>query len=271
MNNSFPRRFDSFLDAIQSVLMSILVKIGPFFTALMPAMFSAYSIFHTFKSEAGPLLALLFAFVVGLALETVGIVATHTAIDLYNAKQAKLVEPAKFRLMVWLVPIYVLGVAAVVYFSEDAFTPLVKGLGVASPFLTCIIYIAVALARDLANIEAKQESIDEKQDIIEAEDRQWKREQEQRKAEMKHAENLAKIKAQNSVSTVSHETVKDKTLETLKDEIIAELGQEKPNMSQLAARLDIGRSTLYRHLETLRETGEVTKNGHGYKPIGGNE
>jgi DNA-binding IclR family transcriptional regulator len=57
----------------------------------------------------------------------------------------------------------------------------------------------------------------------------------------------------------------EKTLETLKAEIIAELGQEKPNMSQLARRLDIGRGTLYRHLGTLAETGEITKNGNGYE------
>jgi DNA-binding IclR family transcriptional regulator len=57
----------------------------------------------------------------------------------------------------------------------------------------------------------------------------------------------------------------EKTLETLKAEIIAELSQDKPNLSQLAHRLDIGRSTLYRHLGTLAGTGEVIKNGKGYE------
>jgi hypothetical protein len=157
--NTFTIRFDHFLDAIQAILMSCLVKLGPFFVALMPSLFTAYSIFHTFKDEAGDYLALFFAVVVGVAIETVGIVATHTAIELYTAKQQEIIEPVKFQVMAWLVPVYVIGVAAIVGFSEDAFTPLVKGLGIASPFLTCIVYIAVALSRDLLRIETKRSLI----------------------------------------------------------------------------------------------------------------
>ncbi|MHC4413455.1 MAG: helix-turn-helix domain-containing protein, partial [Planctomycetota bacterium] len=93
-----------------------------------------------------------------------------------------------------------------------------------------------------------------------------------KEAELKHAEKLARIEAKKVSATVSSTVPKlsqnvsqEKTLETLKTEIIAELGQEKPNMSQLARRLDIGRGTLYRHLGTLAETGQVIKNGNGYE------
>ena len=133
-------------------------------------------------------LALFFSFVVGFAIETVGIVATHTTIDLYNAKQQKLIEPVKFQVMAWLVPVYVIGVALVVGFSEDAFVPLVKGLGIASPFLTCIVYIAVALAQDLSRLESKQQLIDERKIFVEDEDRRWLRAKEQHEMELKHQE-----------------------------------------------------------------------------------
>lgn len=54
-------------------------------------------------------------------------------------------------------------------------------------------------------------------------------------------------------------------LETLRPEILKELQRPRQNMMQLASRLGIGRSTLYRHLGTLAGTGEVVKNGSGYE------
>ncbi len=74
-------KFDEILDLIQGILLSVLVKIGPFFVALMPAMFTAYATYHTFAIEADHRLALFFGLVVGVAIETVGIVATHSAVD----------------------------------------------------------------------------------------------------------------------------------------------------------------------------------------------
>lgn len=147
---------DQVLDFFQAILLSFLIKLGPFFVALMPALFTGYAIFHTFETEAGFAMALLFAGTVGLAMETVGIVSTHTAIDLYNGWSEGRIQAFKAWLMALLVPVYVLGVAGAVWYSENAFTPLVKALGVISPFLTCIVYIAVALARDLSKIEQKK-------------------------------------------------------------------------------------------------------------------
>lgn len=79
---------------------------------------------------------------------------------------------------------------------------MVKSLGVVSPFLTCIVYIAVALARDLSRIESKQSLIDERQARIEDESRQWQRDKERLAMEMKHRERLAKIQAVNVKQTV---------------------------------------------------------------------
>lgn len=204
--NKLPHYFDSFLDAIQAIIMSLLTKLGPFFVALMPALFTAYAIFHTFKDEAGPDLAMFFAVVVGLAMETVGIVATHTAIYLYNAKEEGIIQPVKFNLMVWLVPVYVIGVALVVGFSKDAFTPLVKGLGVASPFLTCIVYVAVALARDISRVQSQQADKEEKQDRSQQDNLAWEREKERLEMEMKHKEKLARIEAKKAKSRPQPET-----------------------------------------------------------------
>jgi hypothetical protein len=283
--STFPKRFDRFLDAIQAILMSCLVKLGPFFVALMPALFTAYSIFHTFRDEAGDYLALFFAGVVGVAIETVGIVATHTAIDLYNAKQQAIIEPVKFQVMAWLVPTYVIGVAAVVGFSEDAFTPLVKSLGIASPFLTCIVYIAVALARDLSRIETKQAVIDERQATIEDEDRQWQRDKERLELEMKHQERLAKIQSLtvnqpvaqpvNQTNQTVQEAVKNHVFDAVNLskierktqllERLVDIYMDDPDakVSTIANTLKVSRQTVYNYLDELAQAGRIGRNGKG--------
>lgn len=195
----FTQWFDSFLDAIQSLLMSVLVKVGPFFVALMPALFMAYAIYHTFQDEAGPELAFVFAVVVGIAWETVGIIATHTATDLYNAVQKGATQPVKFWLMVALVPVYVFGVAGVVYFSQDAFTPLVKGLGIVSPFLTAIVYIAVALARDLNRTELAQSENSQHQAERERAEQAHKRAMELQQAEVEKQLRLKELELEAKV------------------------------------------------------------------------
>jgi hypothetical protein len=92
----------------------------------------------------------------------------------------------------------VAGVALVVGFSQDAFTPLVKGLGIVSPFLTCIVYIAVALHRDLTTIEAKRDQQDSRQQNIEDDQRAWGRERERMEIELSHQERMAKIEAKTT-------------------------------------------------------------------------
>lgn len=285
MENSFPQRFDRFLDAIQALLMSFLVKLGPFFVALMPALFTAYSIFYTFQPEAGFTLAMCFAVVVGLAMETVGIVATHTTIDLYNAKQQGIIEPLKFKVMSWLVPIYVLGVASVIVFSEDAFTPLVKGLGVASPFLTCTVYIAVALARDLAQVATKQTERAERQNTLEDEQRHWEWKKERLELEMKHEEKLARIQAkhvkqpvnsigqivQNDVNSHVFDTVnlsKTKKKNQLLDRMLEiYLDNPKVGVSAMASHLNVSRQTIYNYLNEMEQTGRLRRNGQGVEVL----
>lgn len=283
--NTIPQRFDHFLDAIQAILMSFLVKLGPFFVALMPALFTAYSIFYTFQQEAGATLALCFAVVVGLAMETVGIVATHTTIDLYNAKQQGIIEPVKFKVMGWLVPIYVLGVSSVIYFSEDAFTPLVKGLGVASPFLTCTVYVAVALARDLARIATMQTERNERQLVLEDEQRRWVQEKERIEIQLKHREKLARIEAkqikptvkeigppvQNDVKSHVFDRVnlsKENKKQRLLEEVLA-IYNDNPQtgVTTIANQLQVSRQTVYNYLDELEYAGRLRKNGQGVEVL----
>lgn len=279
--------FDNLLDAIQSVIMSILTKLGPFTVALMPASFTAYAIYHTFEPSAGARLALFFALVVGLAWETVGIVACHTAIDLYNAAEDKLIQPVKFWLMLALIPIYVLGVAGVVFFSQDAFVPLVKGLGIASPFLTAITYTAVALARDIRRIEAKQTEVDNRQAEAEAERRQWDRERVRLEMELKHAEKLARIDAKRSNDRSNNrsnngqieqpEPFKSGQLDVLNGQKAQDKRQALNdvltylNDNPEASLNDIGRvigrskATAFNYVEELQTAGRLHKNGNGWE------
>lgn len=279
---TIPQKFDDFLDAIQSMIMSFLVKLGPFAVALMPSLFTAYAIFYTFADEAGPILALIFAITVGLAMETVGIVATHTAIDLYNAKESGVIQPVKFRLMVWLVPVYVVGVSSVVYFSEHAFTPLVKGLGVASPFLTCIVYIAVALARDIRRTEAQQERVEDKQDDREDDERRWQREKERIEIELKHQEKMARIASKqrpNTVQVPSNLDAQDRPLDAANE---ARLASKEAKLDALldfltnnpfASYADIGRqiglskSSGENYARSLMDAGKLRRNGEGWEVI----
>jgi hypothetical protein len=227
--------------------------------------------------------------VVGLAIETVGIVATHTAIDLYNARQQEIVEPVKFRLMAGLVPIYVIGVAAVVGLSQDAFTPLVKGLGIASPFLTCMVYVAVALARDLSRIETRQVLTDERQATIEDEDRQWQREKERLEIELKHQERLAKIQAKNVKQAINqpvnrrgqtvHEPAKNHVFDGVnlsraerKQQLLESLVDiyvDDPNarVTAVANKLNVSRQTVYNYLNELEQAGRISRNGSGVEVI----
>ena len=55
------------------------------------------------------------------------------------------------------------------------------------------------------------------------------------------------------------------SMEDIKLLVLEELGLPKPNITQLAQRLGIGRTSLYRHIGTLVGTGEVIKNGNGYE------
>jgi hypothetical protein len=289
MSKTIPQHIDSFLDDIQAILLSFLVKLGPFFVALMPALFTGYAIFHTFEPEAGYHLSLAFALVVGLAIETVGIVATHTAIDLYNGWRSKSVDGIKVLLMVGMVPFYVAGVAGTVLFAQDAFSPLVWGLGIASPFLTCIVYIAVALARDLSNIKQKVEQGEQFQ--IETEKRKLdheltmelqrmklSHEQKLRRAELETEVKKEQVRAMAEVERTkaevqrkepddSEQSVNVQDIPPEYDQLLAivrERSAGKPfGAGDVQQWLNRGKTSTYDLLSLGQQTGEIHQVGRG--------
>lgn len=291
------KAWDIFLYGIQGMILSLLVKLGPFLVAIMPGLFTGYAIYFRFLEEAGYGLALAFAVITALALETVGIVSTHTAISLYNAMTRGIVKPVKFKLMAWLVPVYVGGVSSVVYFSGDVFTDLVRSLGVASPVLTCIVYIAVALARDITQIEEAQEAIEIKEDDSEADKLAYDRKIEMLELEQKHEARMARINVNQSVKSVNQSVQIDSVNDDprsvkispngVQNDVFYNVNLSKENkkkmlfdklidiyvdspqegVSSVANSLGVSRQTIYNYKRELIESGRIIENGHGVEVI----
>lgn len=185
---------DILLSKVQKIIISVIVNLGPFFVAAMPASFTGYSVYNIFKEQ--PVIAFAFALIVGFALEAVGILATHTSVQLYNAFKEDVIEKNKFYIMAWMVPIYIIAVDLVVIYSE-AFESLIFGIAFASPWLTVIVYLAIALAADAQLARKQIELARSKAELKEAEqsqhefarseaqaDRELRREQMQLKHEL---------------------------------------------------------------------------------------
>lgn len=252
------------LDLIQEILLSLLIKLGPFFVALMPSMFTGYSIYYSFEESAGHRTALTFAFVVAVAVETVEIVITHIAVSLYNGWQERLIQPAKFWVMATMVPIAALTISLTIANSGEAFEPLIRSLGIASPFLTVMVNMAVALSRDLKGAVSKRER-------EEAEIRQEKAVQKERR----HQEKLAKATVKNS----SNSTVKDDNLTQINasrdeqkkrqmDNLIGiYLDNPEAGVSQVARQVGLSRQTVYNYLGELESGGVIHRNGDGVRVL----
>lgn len=267
--NTIAQEFDNLLDTVQAIILSFLLKLGPFFVALMPALFTAYAIYFTFRADAGEQLALVFAFVVGLAMETVGIVATHTATDLYNGVKRGTVDIGKFWLMVALVPVYVFGVAGVVYFSGDAFTDLVRSLGIASPFLTCIVYVAVALARDLISIKQTEAEAEKHNQAIKERKLDHELTMEVQRMKLEHERKMekdrlnAELKKERLWTSAEPPQIKTENSEHSAEydellQFVRESSAEKPfRPRELESWLDRGKTSVYDIINYGLETGQV--------------
>lgn len=216
---NFAQKFDHKLNIFQSVVLSLLTKIGPFFVALMPSCFTAYSVYFVFEQKAGEYIAVLFSLIVAIAIEAVAIVVTHTALDLYNAYREQQIELLKVVLMCFLIPFYVIAVAAAVYFSGDAFDPLVKSLGMASPLLTCIVYLSVALAQDVLRVKNKVAQEQGEQKESKKEQAAFARELRRQQLQQEHEQRLKMLELQAQVelakvqSTMQQESKEEQEIE----------------------------------------------------------
>lgn len=251
------------IQATDSFAFATAIGVGPWLVPLGPAIIFGYALYVS----APPNMAdfrIMTAVAVAIGLIVAGAISSHNAITSPGWKAWSLVAGYIFLEIVGLWAMSV---------SFD-----VKVVGTVASLLTLIVYLSRSSAKeiDLDRSEAAQ-AAKAKMDFQLEQARlnaEHKRVMATKAADLKHTEKLAKIEAQ-SVSQVSvpltvrntvHEQSANKTLEILKSDIIAELRQDKPNMTKLAHQLDIGRTTLYKHLRTLAEQGEVIKNGNGYEP-----
>ncbi len=278
------------IQASDSFAFAAVIGVGPWLVPLGPAIIFGYALFVSAPIDMAEFrLATAVAVAIGLILA--GAVSSHNAVVSSGWRPWSLVVGYIFLEIIglWLMSV-----------SFD-----VKVIGTVASLLTLIVYLSRSTAKEIgtAKIEAKEIETTKRDFQIEqaklaaehkremeraqlaaehqrqADQRaadlagaEHQRQMDQRAADLSHDEKMARIEAkkvsQDSVPIVSHETVQpsqDKSIETLRPDILAELAQEKPNLTRLAGQLGIGRSTLYRHLGTLQGTGEVVKNGNGYE------
>ncbi len=251
------------IQASDNFAFATAIGVGPWLVPLGPAIIFGYALYKSAPSDMAEF-RIVTAVAVGIALIVAGAVSSHTAIVSGGLRPWSLV-----------IGYIVLEIAGLWLMSV---TFDVKVVGTVASLLTLIVYLSRSSAKeiDTAKTEGKiaaQVKMDYQleQARLNAE---HQRTMATRDADLKHAEKLARIEAktlQTSVPPTVHKTVREqsanKALETLKADIMAELRQEKPNMTELAQQLGIGRTTLYKHLRTLANTGEVIRNGNGYEPV----
>jgi len=174
------KEIEKYLQSTQYIILSFLIYLGPFVVALMPAAFVSISVYALFDNW---LLGIVVAFIVAVAIETVGILITHTSVKIYNAYRAGMVELGKLIALVSFVPIYIITTMATVYFSES-FGPIAHNLGMASPIFTTMVYFAIALLIDLKRVEGEAEEIKATRRATNQDNRAWKIEE--KRAELAH-------------------------------------------------------------------------------------
>jgi hypothetical protein len=249
------------IQSSDSFAFAAAIGLGPWLVPLGPAIIFGYALFVSAPVDMAEF-RIVTAVAVAIGLIVAGAVSSHNAIVSGGWRPWSLVFGYIFLEIVglWMMSV-----------SFD-----VKVVGTVASLLTLIVYLSRSSAKEIDTEKAEAKEAEQVQIDFQIEqarlNAEHQRRMQERDASLKHAEKLARIEAKKvsksvppTVPEVSRQLSHEKTIETLKSEIITELGQEKPNMTQLARRLDIGRGTLYRHLGTLAGTGDVVKNGNGYK------
>lgn len=246
------------IQSSDSFAFAVAIGLGPWLVPLGPAIIFGYALFVSAPDNMAEFRAIT-AVSVAIGLIVAGAVSSHNAVISGGWRP--------WSLVVGYIALEIVGLLLM------SVTFDVKIVGTVASLLTLIVYLSRSTAKeiDMAQIEAKKiDTVKRDFQIEQARlNAEHKRQKDQRDADQKHDERMAKIEAKKASQMIVPKSVpkvsRNKSLEALKPEILAELGQEKPNLTQLASRLEIGRSSLYRHLGTLAETGEVVKNGNGYE------
>jgi len=167
-----------FIQEVARFLWSLAALLAPWLVPLAPAIFFGWTIYQTaIDAEMGTRWAILAAIGAAVGLETVNIAANHAMLRLsHNVEDHR----GKFTLSIFFIFVYVIiGVVAMLMLPvEDGVRIIGVGL-----FLLAPVAIGVqALTMDLVRVKDEGR----KREQIEAEDRQWKREQEEKQADRDH-------------------------------------------------------------------------------------
>jgi DNA-binding phage protein len=248
------------IQSTDSFAFAAAIGVGPWLVPLGPAIIFGYALYVSAPADMADF-RIVTAVAVAIGLIVAGAVSSHNAITSNSLKAWSLVIG------------YIILEIAGLWLMTVTFD--VKVVGTVASLLTLIVYLSRSSAKeiDLFREEEKETAQTKREFQLEQArlNADHKRQMDARAADLKHAEKLARIEAKSvshqSVQETVRKTTTNRTLEDLKADIIAELRLDKPNMSKLASNLGIGRTTLYKHLGTLAEQGEVVKNGNGYEAI----
>lgn len=250
------------IQASDSFAFAAAIGVGPWLVPLGPAIIFGYALYVSAPAGMADF-RLLTAAAVAVGLIVAGAVSSHNAI-------------ASGETRAWGMVVAYIGLEiAGLWLMSVTFD--IKIVGTVASLLTLIVYLSRSTAKVIETgraVSAETERLKLEYQMEQARlQADHNRAMAARDVELKHAEELARIEAEAQASVpqpsqgVSQAVSQAVSYETIKTEIMAELGQPKPNMTQLARQLGVGRSTLYRHLGQMTESGEVKKNGNGYEVI----
>ena len=245
------------IQSSDSFAFAAAIGLGPWLVPLGPAIIFGCALFVSAPVDMAEF-RIVTAVAVAIGLIVAGAVSSHNAIVSGGRRP--------WSLVIGYILLEIIGLWLMTVTFD------VKVVGTVASLLTLIVYLSRSTAKEIDTSKVEAKEIDTANRNFQIEQARLNAEHQRRMeahaADQTHTEKLARIETKRVSQTVPKtvpKTVPDKTLEALKAEIITELSQEKPNMTQLARRLNIGRTSLYRHLGTLAETGEIIKNGDGYE------
>lgn len=188
---------DSTLGTISQNIVSLAMLLGTLTVAAVPALFTGYSIYALTAEVWGETMAQGAGWVFAIGLEAVGMVTSNVALKLYRAWREGQVILEEFLVTIALMIVYVVAVVLIIAFVENL--PLtLQAVGIGSPFLAVVLYIARGLYLDHMSREIGRRMIENQQRDVEreqaSEERQHRREMERLRIEQGHQRKLEQIR-----------------------------------------------------------------------------
>lgn len=214
---------------IQGMLVSFASMIAPWAVPLAPAAFAAYAVYGTALKQMEPGIAWWVGVATAIGLETVGISAAHTTVDLYNAWRDGQSEKLKVFVGAGLVVAYFFAGIGVILLLEGT-PPAVKVVGTGAFVLALISYIGQVLRTDVRRIARGSQQEQKLADL---------------ELDFQHQKELQQSGQQHELAIKRAELNAHAKVERAR---LAQ-SQQEPNLSQLSERLDLALSQLDRQGE----------------------